>query len=217
MEVEIENIPASEITDSLIKKKDILKDLVFGKNEIENTVFGKHKIEEKIMHPNICEWIILESEKHADKNGGWTNKRHKNYPTTDLPVRAINNIAVYLKNFTYYKIFPLLASHFNADINHLDINDLFIVKYKFDEQNHLEFHRDGNLISFNILLNDISEFEGGGTIIRSTNNGKQEDKLININKGDILIHSGKVMHSGNKITLGTRYIMVGFISYLSKY
>lgn len=214
----MENIPGSEITDLLIKKKHTLKNDIFGNNQIEHTIFGKYKIEEKLMYPNICEWIILESEKHADNNGGWTHKRHKNYPTTDLPVRAINNIAVYLKNFTYYKIFPLIASHFNVDINYLDINDLFIVKYKFDEQNHLEFHKDGNLISFNILLNDRCEFEGGGTIIRCSNNdGKIEDTLVNINKGDILIHSGKVMHSGNKITSGTRYIMVGFISYLAQY
>ena len=42
--------------------------------------------------PAMCEYIINESNKYADANGGWTTHRHDNYPTTDLPVKDIPNI-----------------------------------------------------------------------------------------------------------------------------
>ena len=35
--------------------------------------------------------------------------------------------------------------------------------------------------------------------------------MIGINKGDCVIHSGKVLHAGHPITSGHRYILVGFL------
>ena len=87
----------------------------------------------------------------------------------------------------------------------IGVRDLFFVKYDLLKQNELKLHRDGSLVSFNILLNDASEFEGGGTYF------KHLDKVIGIEKGDCVIHSGKVLHAGHPITSGERYILVGFL------
>ena len=90
-----------------------------------------------------------------------------------------------------------------------DIIDLFIIKYESNKQNSLDFHTDESLITVNILLNDISEFEGGGT--------KFFDNITyNLNVGDMIIHSSKQQHSGLKITKGKRYVLVFFINLYDK-
>lgn len=160
----------------------------------------------------LCEWIIDKSEEHAVKNGGWTKKRHKNYPTTDLPIKSIHSIYVPLFNLATINILPLIADHYKLNLYFLNIVDLFIIKYDIDGQDHLENHRDGSIISFNILLND--EFEGGGTKIYHPNNeGNVTETLYTSKKGDLFIHPGKLLHSGNKITSGRRYILVGFVEF----
>jgi predicted 2-oxoglutarate/Fe(II)-dependent dioxygenase YbiX len=65
-------------------------------------------------------------------------------------------------------------------------------------------HQDGSFLSFNILLSDTSDFDGGGTYF--------EDGLTaHLEQGDILIHSSRVKHSGLPIVKGTRYLLVGFL------
>jgi len=84
-----------------------------------------------------------------------------------------------------------------------DFKDLFIVKYKHDEQNFLEMHSDGTIISFNILLSEQNDFEGGGTCF-------DDGLVIKSEQGDLIIHNGIIRHSGLPITQGTRYLLLGF-------
>ena len=154
---------------------------------------------------DICNWIISESEKYASNNGGWTIKRHNNYPTTDLQVESITAISGFVFNsFNTISKYIKQSYQINEDII-LDINDLFVVKYEYGNQNKLSPHKDGSFITFSILLSDTNDFEGGGT--------QFEDGLISkINQGDLLIHSSLITHSGVSITKGKRYILVGFIN-----
>lgn len=164
---------------------------------------------------NLCRWIIDKSEEYANNNGGWTKTRHKNYPTTDLPVKSINSISIPIYNLTVMNILPLIAKHYKMNLFFLNIVDLFVIKYDVNGQDHLNKHRDGSIISFNILLND--EFEGGGTIIDHINDDEgTTETLYTSEKGDLFIHSGKLLHGGNKITSGCRYILVGFVEFCSK-
>ncbi len=66
-------------------------------------------------------------------------------------------------------------------------------------------HRDGSIVSFNVLLNSENEFTGGGTYIEASNT------VYTIDRGDCFVHSGKVRHGGETITSGVRYILVGFL------
>ena len=87
----------------------------------------------------------------------------------------------------------------------LNIQDLFIVKYEATSQNYLELHVDGSFLSFNVLLSNTKEFEGGGTYF--------DDGLTSYSEqGDMLIHSSKIKHSGLAITKGKRYLLVGFLN-----
>lgn len=85
--------------------------------------------------------------------------------------------------------------------------------------------------SFNILLNDPKEFEGGHTRFEGL------ARTVPIGQGHIIMHTGKARHSGETVTrgtaapgplvrpgypvnssiptlgqLGTRYVLVGFIN-----
>jgi len=196
--------------ESQLKTKygNILEDaneLMHETKTIKYNRFLQRFIYSKIYCPNVCTWLINECEKYAEKNGGWTKKRHDNYPTTDLPVENVTSIASFV--FESLKIITekiTLSYGLNDDIK-LDYIDLFIVKYKHDDQNFLEIHKDGSFLSFNILLSNCDDFEGGGTYF-------DDGLIMKGEQGDLIIHSSRINHSGLPITKGTRYLLVGFVN-----
>ncbi len=178
---------------NLIKTQDIFYNRFLQRFSYKN-LFSK----------NVCNWIIFESEKYAENNGGWTTRRHENYPTTDIPVKNIQNIFNFVL-FSFIDIFDKIKkSYCLTDEVMFNINDLFIVKYNEETQNKLDLHFDGSFLSINILLSNPENFEGGGTYF--------DDGLsVFLEQGDLLVHSGKVKHAGMPVTKGTRYIMVAFV------
>lgn len=71
-------------------------------------------------------------------------------------------------------------------------------------QNKLAIHQDDALISFNILLSDPSDFEGGGTYFKHVN------KTVPLQRGGCIVHDSEIPHAGAAITSGYRTILVGF-------
>jgi hypothetical protein len=158
-------------------------------------------------------------------------------------------------------ILPTVAHLYDFQQSELTVCDLFVVRYTASsgsgkDQSKLPAHRDGNLLSFNILLSDPStEFTGGGThffslrkttartqqhaertdspdVLDSSNSDKlQQQKYDGIQQskqkeqsygvtvqpqqGEVTFHTGKLLHEGNQVTSGTRYIIVGFIDVVS--
>lgn len=201
------SLDSKEQTNKLIKKYgNIINDINYiRENDIKYNRFFQRFTYNNVYNLDICNWIISESEKYASNNGGWTIKRHNNYPTTDLQVESITAISGFVFNsFNTISKYIKQSYQINEDII-LDINDLFVVKYEYGKQHKLSPHKDGSFITFSILLSDTNDFEGGGT--------QFEDGLISkINQGDLLIHSSLITHSGVSITKGKRYILVGFIN-----
>ena len=79
------------------------------------------------------------------------------------------------------------------------LRDLFFVKYEVDgngAQADLPLHQDGSLVSFNILLNPATDFEGGGTFFEAT------ATTYLIEQGDALFHCGGLRHAAAPITSG---------------
>ena len=205
--------------DNTIEKKELelqLKnkygDIIDDINEIMNEKiklkynrFLQRFCYNKIYTPDICNYIINECEKYATNNGGWTVKRHNHYPTTDLPVEKIPSIFGLVLE-TLKTITDKVKKSYGLPENMLiNIQDLFVVKYKDTGQNHLEMHNDGSFLSFNILLSHTRDFEGGGTYF-------DDGLTAHLEQGDILIHSSRIKHSGLSITKGTRYLLVGFLN-----
>lgn len=190
------------------KYGDIINDFIElqdEKNIIKYNRFLQRFLYTDIYCPSICNWIISQCENYATNNGGWTKKRHNKYPTTDLPIESIPHVFTFVLE-SFNTISKKIRNSYNLHEDmKLNIIDLFVVKYKYDEQNHLEMHCDGSFISFNILLNSTSDFEGGGTYFDDGLIMKQE-------QGQIIIHSSKIKHAGLPITKGLRYLLVGFIN-----
>jgi hypothetical protein len=166
--------------------------------------FIQRFIKKKIYQYEICNWLIKESEKYAKQNGGWTTTRHKEYPTTDLPVNKISSIFSFVSN-SFQTIIEMIKKSYCLDDTFIfNVSDIFIVKYDENSQRGVDAHTDTSEISINILLSDPADFDGGGTYF--------EDGIVShLEKGDMLIHRGKTKHSGVSITRGKRYILVGFI------
>ncbi len=189
------------------KTKIILNDY----NEIiDNKLICKNRFIQRFLfnkyyNDNICKWIINEAESYANNNGGWTTERHKSYPTTDIPIHLIKNIFNYLLH-SFQDITCKIKDSYNLDTSCvIDFDDVFIVKYDENKQNFLQLHQDGSILSFQILLSDNSDFEGGGTYF-------DDGLLYKLNIGDLFIHSGRSYHSGLPIYNGIRYLLVGFVN-----
>ena len=159
----------------------------------------------KIFTNDICRWIINECENYANRNGGWTTKRHVKYPTTDLPIENVKPVFPFIIE-TFKTIADKIKKSYNLN-DDIKINfvDVFIVKYKDNEQSFLELHKDGSFLSFNILLSNQCDFEGGGTYF-------DDGLTMTPEQGDLTIHSSKIKHAGLPITKGTRYLLVGFVN-----
>lgn len=173
-----------------------MKDLETRVKSYDRDLYQHYK-EPKIMSNILCDEIIVESNKHK-----WTRKRHLNHPTTDIPIKSTK-----VQKFIQDNIFTLIEKYYTVDKELIEINDLFIVKYECSGQNFLEKHYDENVFSFVILLNENTEFDGGGTGIYSPWSYQE----CHLSKGDIMIHPGFLYHQGIPITRGVRYILVGFL------
>ena len=45
----------------------------------------------------------------------------------------------------------------------------------------------------------------------------EKEVIIENSKGRLLIHSGRMLHGGKKVTKGIRYVLVGFVRYLPNF
>jgi hypothetical protein len=195
----------------LFLRKDYDKRLLVVDNDIYHPLNYVY-IFNNTLSKKFCNNIIKAGEETAAKIGGWTTKRHKSYATTDIPVKMFlnKNIINQLDTMFRTKIKPKIEKHYKIKLGNFGLNDhrdMFIVKYEYGEgsQDHLDFHRDGSVISYVIQLSEPYEYAQGGTTFETigyTHTGK---------KGSLALHSGKVRHAGNKIISGKRYILVGFL------
>jgi hypothetical protein len=195
---------------NMVKSINVINTIDNSNNKIDiQDVFYNRFIQRfsynKLFSKNVCEWLIFESEQYAKNNGGWTTRRHESYPTTDIPLEKIKSIFNFVL-FSFSDIFNKIKKSycFTEEVS-FNIKDLFIVKYDEQMQNKLDLHHDGSFLSINILLSDTKDFEGGGTYFN-------DGLTVFLEQGDVLVHSGKVKHSGLPVTKGTRYIMVAFVT-----
>lgn len=155
-----------------------------------------------------CEFVIREAEICASV--GWTNNRHKAYPTSDIPLYNCSNVLVLFNKTLQEKIFPMLASIYQCESIH--VHDAFIVKYSSDNekiQRHLPHHFDQSTHSLTIALNSHGdEFRGGGTVFGSSDNAL----AISPSRGKMVAFAGKdVYHGGDVLLSGQRYILAVFL------
>lgn len=141
---------------------------------------------------------------------GWSKDRHGSYPTTDLNIATDfdQKSKRYIQDILDARVSPLLERIYGISQQAIRADDMFLVRYDDDGQQHLARHRDGTIISINILLND--DFEGGGTKFFLTEQLQEDVARPRIGEG--IIHNSVIEHEGLATTKGTRYILVGFLN-----
>ena len=193
-----------------------------------------------LVDAETCENIISECEAYAESTGGWTTRRHENYPTTDIPILKLPGTSKWFKDRLLPDIaFPFVAKAFEYSFPDsllgigakkeklsaavslgmgLRVVDAFVVKYNATAgQRELKPHRDGSVFSFNVALNDLDEYNDGGTSFRilqrlSNNDSRYRSSHIRSKKGHILAHSSALVHGGHPVSKGVRYLLVVFVS-----
>ena len=137
-------------------------------------------------------------------------KRHKHFPTIDVPLRDMPQSYQQFYPLLQSTVYPYVRKKYKLRDATFNVVDLFVVKYSSRGQDELKEHRDGSILSFNILLNRASEFRGGGTKF----SGIQGGLTIRNEKGGCIFHCGKLKHSGVKIVGrdSVRFILVGFLN-----
>ena len=176
-----------------------------------------HASREPILSREACQYLIHAAKQVAETRG-WTKNRHVQAPTCDIPVHDLPLPAqAWTRQAFHDVLFPLIQEVFGEqlDLNHLCIQDCFVVRYDGDgeEDNthdgpgfaHLKPHEDESLISLTIALNDMDEYEGGGLYIASTQD------LLNGPAGTVLCFPGSLVHGGYQVTKGTRWILTVFL------
>lgn len=99
----------------------------------------------------------------------------------------------------------------------LRVSDAFVVKYDASAgQRQMAPHRDGAVFSFNVALNDLDEYEGGGTYFRALGRDGSVG-VLRSPKGHVLAHSSALMHAGAEVKAGVRYILVAFCTIAPEY
>ncbi len=207
-------LKVDEKNDIVVEKNDIVDESVTGTtgpqgpiDDTEVTVNVNDKFIQRFTHrsiitPIMCDWIIHEAEQYAFKHG-WSTTRHDLYPTTDIPVENIESVFKFMLLFMK-QIDKLICKSYNIEIESLDIKDMFIAKYEFNQQNSLDMHVDGqgSNFSISILLND--GFDGGNLIYA-------DDIIADTEPGDMIIHTKYHKHGVTPVTKGIRYALVMFM------
>ena len=156
---------------------------------------------DEVLSKNYCEELISEAEK-SDK---WTEKRHDNYPTTDMLLSSFGANTSY-ENILRRYLYPMIIDRWRLEgpkWNNL-VGENFIIKYEGSGQAALELHHDSSEFTILTALND--SYEGGGTWFHN------QRLLVKNPTGGMTFHPGSIthLHGGRPITSGIRYIVVSF-------
>jgi hypothetical protein len=162
--------------------------------------------------------LVRTAEAYSSDMGGWTQARHSTFPTRDIPVSLFPNQTLVTEVFDIIQnqMLPAVGCLYDLQTTELSIKDIFVVKYDARREGSdngalqkLEPHTDGSDISFNVLLSNRSDFEGGGTSFEFSEGNWSPS--YSPTTGSALIHRGSIRHQGVEITQGVRYLLVGFL------
>ena len=158
---------------------------------------------EPIVSPSECAAAIEAAEAHAAQSGGWTTTRHHAVPTTDIPLHEVPQLLQWFNEVMRSRLAPMLAAQFGVCAANVRVHDAFLVRYSAGRQAHLPMHTDESQLSLTLALNGA--FVGGGTFFADLR------RALNPPAGHVIAFDGEVLHGGEPIVRGTRYIVAAFL------
>ena len=199
-----------------------LSSLLTMQGDDENGAGLIHYTHTPVVARGECHSLVAEAEAIAATAGGWGQLglgRPGWLPLTEMP-RA----NAWFKQRLDALFYPFLRASWSDHLPPLDhahgslrVVDAFFSKYASSSTGgdrglmaKLFKHRDtryGTVFSFNLALNGPEDFAGGGTWIETLG------RAVHSRAGHLLTHASGVMHGGNPVWSGTRYILVVFCTY----
>lgn len=148
--------------------------------------------------------LITASELYANRlPKGWETNLFS-LTKCDIACQDIPGISSYLDPIVTYISLTMKFLYGCSKIT-MSYNQPHIVKYAAEiDHAGVQLHCDRCDVTANLSLSRKSNYLGGGTYIAAMN------KLVKLEQGEILMHPGHLVHGGNAITAGTRYLLVAF-------
>ena len=89
---------------------------------------------------------------------GWTTRRHAHHATVDLPVWYAIEAFAELRATLAAGLLPAIGAAYRLPARTLALKEAFVVRYTAGGRAALGLHRDGTLLSCNVLLNRPAEY-----------------------------------------------------------
>ena len=154
----------------------------------------------------------------ADGVAGGFVAKDEAYPTSDVDFERMSANA---RAMVSEKWWPIIVREIRERCGYS--TDDYVSPYRVvvsrygDEVRKIYAHADAGDVTFTVLLNDPSEFEGGGTKFfgRVYKDGWVRDvgddaTMSPRAPGGLVVHGGDVTHESIEVTRGTRYVLIGF-------
>ena len=146
--------------------------------------------------------IIQRAENHAGSEG-WKTELYS-LTKCDIPCKDVPGLSEYIKPISNY-IYQAMQFLYGCAKITVDKNQPHILKYsKESSYTGVELHHDCCDITANLVLSRSDTYVGGGTTVAAIG------QVIRLEQGEFLLHPGSLIHGGNPITAGTRYLLVTF-------
>ena len=171
---------------------------------------------------DVAEDILKDALRVAERKG-WERERDEVWggldETRQVDASALSERVRRELRSAYEKTLIPLAREQCVIDDHLKFedDDWYVVRYDAKEFPRASRHRDGGHMTFVVSLNNVTEYEGGGSVFEglafSVPHGgvhKLEDHDIPAQPiGGTTVHGSQLMHWSNAVTSGTRYVLVG--------
>jgi hypothetical protein len=218
------NVSSDEFFGNFAGKRKAKKVVGLRKSNLQHSLFISKSA---VVSPTDCEWVISTAEEYAARQEGWTTSRHYSVPTTDIPVQAAPQLGSWFNKLMTATISPMLCSQFSkiGQLCKISVHDAFVVKYDANyssgdgksKQRFLPLHMDQSTHSFVLALNSYDPepgtghngsaqgYVGGGTYFADLG------RAIRVPAGHMLSFHGDVLHGGDPVLRGCRYILAVFL------
>jgi hypothetical protein len=168
-----------------------------------------------VLSPSECEYFIGQARKaiaegKEEEQEGVEIQGRKDWERTnsdlgEAKVSCLSEGALdRLREILDDKLYPMLESRFG--VSDLTVYDGLILGSIAPSRSQ-PVHRDASLLTLNVVLSDIDSYTGGGTYIEGISD---TDTPLRIRQGHVISHASGVMHAGNAIQTGERWVLVLF-------